>query len=447
MGTGWEIVIILILILANGFFAGSEIAILTARRSRLEQQAKRGNRRARAALSLADHPDAFLPTVQVGITLVGTLASVYGGARIVEQLQAALAEVPLGPVSRHSDSIALALVVVAITFASLVIGELVPKRLALAGPERVAALTALPMRALSIIGRPAVAVMSGATNTILRLLGQTGKPQTAVSLEDIEHLILTGHRAGVIDLSEQRMARRALRLGDRMVREIMHPRMEIEAIEINTPLHRAIAAVAMSGFSRLPVYEEDLDHIVGFIYTKDLFVQKELHYATPLRQLARPALFVPEYMRLDMLLEQFREKRTQMAIVVDEFGGTRGLVTLEDVLEELVGEIRDERREERKQEFVVRDESSWLVDGGLSVHELLERIGRRDLHAAVSRDVNTVAGLVQSELGEIPSVGDRATWNGLTFEVVDMDGRRIDRLLVSIKPETQEDEPQTNGSE
>jgi putative hemolysin len=445
MGIGWEIIIILVLILANGFFAGSEIAILTARRSRLEQQAKRGNRGARAALTLADHPDSFLPTVQVGITLVGTLASVYGGARIVERLQGMLADASIPLVARHNEAIAVGMVVLAITFVSLVLGELVPKRLALAGAERLAALTALPMRALSIIGRPAVVVMSGATNAILRLLGQAGKRQAPVSLEDIEHLILTGHHAGVIDLSEQRMAQRALRLGDRMVREIMHPRMEIEALEADTPIQRAIAAVAMSGFSRLPVYEEDLDHIVGFVYTKDLFVQKELHYSTPLRQLYRPALFVPEYMRLDMLLEQFREKRTQMAIVVDEFGGTRGLVTLEDVLEELVGEIRDERRAERKQEFVARDDGSWLVDGGLSAHDLLDRINRSELRADLSRDFSTVGGLVQSVLGRVPTVGDRTTWNGLAFEVVDMDGRRIDRLLVSIEPEAPQEPAGSDG--
>lgn len=429
-----ELLIILVLILANGFFAGSEIAILTARRNRLAQQAKDGSRAAGAALDLARHPDSFLPTVQVGITLVGTLASVFGGARIVNRLRGALGGVPIEPVAEYAAPIAMLIVVVGIAFVSLVLGELVPKRLALNNAEGLARFTARPMQLLATVARPAVWVMGGATRAMMWLLRSQSQPQGAVSVEDIEHLILTGRREGVIDLAEQRMAQRALRLGDRMVRDIMRPRTEIQALEIHTPFERAIAAIAMSGYSRLPVYERDLDHIVGFVYTKDLLVQQQLRRDAQLRESYRPALFVPEYIRISQLLEQFRERRMQMAIVVDEFGGTRGLVTLEDVVEEIVGEIHDEHRADTEQALVRRDERSWLADGGLSMHDLLEGIHRPELHPAVPRDFSTVGGLVQFVLGHIPVIGERAHWNGLDFEVVDMDGRRVDRVMVWTTP-------------
>jgi len=430
MSIFWEILIILSLILANGFFAGAEIAILTARRNRLEQQANAGSRAAARALELAGHPDRFLPTVQVGITLVATLASVFGGARIVDRLQERLAGAPAGFLAEHNEALAVTVVVLGITYVSLVLGELVPKRLALSNAEGLAKFTALPMDLLARIARPPVWVMSRSTQAVLRLFGLHQQAKAEVSLEDIEHMILSGRRAGAIDLSEQRMAQRALRLGDRTVRQIMRPRMEIEAVEVSTPIERVIAAIAMSGFSRLPVYEADLDHILGFVYTKDLLVAQQMRYPNELRQLYRPALFVPEYARIDMLLEQFREKRIEMAVVVDEFGGTRGLVTVTDVVEELVGEMRDEHRMDDEQALVQRGDGTWLADGRMSIHDLLEQIHRPELRDEVPRDFSTVAGMVQWTLGHIPSIGDRGTWNGLVFEVVDMDGRRIDRVMV-----------------
>jgi len=433
-----EFLIIFALILANGFFAAAEIAILTSRRNRLEQWKSRSPA-ARAALELAGQPGRFLSTVQVGITLVGTFTSVFSGATIARYLADRLARSSQPMLAEHSESLALGAVVLGVTFFTLVLGELVPKQLALRNAERFARLVALPMRALQTLARPAVVLMEMSTNFVLAILRSRPVPERAVSIEDIEHLMRTGMRQGVLDTEEQRVARRALRLGDHTVREIMRPRHEVDALDADTPSDEVIGAVAMAGFSRLPVHEGDLDHVIGFVYTKDLLLRQHMGWPIELRKLVRPALLVPETLKIDKLLELFRKHRTQMAMVLDEFGGTEGLVTMEDVLEELVGEIHDEHRWDRDQRVVRRDPTSWLVDASISLHDMLEAIGRPEDRELLPQDVNSVGGLVLALLERIPKVGDRATWGALTLEVVDMDGRRLDRVLVSIAPEKHED--------
>ena len=440
MSLSVELLIIFGLILANGFFAAAEIAILTSRRGRLEKM-RYESRAAGVALDLANHPGRFLSTVQVGITLVSTFTSVFGGATLAHYLSDRFAQSSYPLLANYHESIALGTVVVGITFFALVFGELVPKQLALTNAEGLARVVALPMQALQIVARPAVWLMELATNIVLRLLRSGPHRERTVSVEDIEYLIRTGTRQGVLDAEEQMVARRALRLGDRSVREIMRPRLEIDALDVDTPAEEVIGAVAMAGFSRLPVHEGDLDHIIGFVYTKDLLLRQYMGWPIELRKLVRPALLVPETLKIDKLLELFRKKRTQMAILLDEFGGTEGLVTMEDVLEELVGEIHDEHRLDHQQRFVERDENSWLVDASVNLHDLLERIGLLDERASLPQDVTTVGGLVLSLLGRIPKVGDQATWNDVTLEVVDMDGRRLDRLLVSLDRGTKEKEP------
>jgi putative hemolysin len=428
-----DLLIILVLILANGFFAAAEIAIITARRSRLEQQAKSGDRAASLALELGRDPNRFLSTVQVGITLVATLAAVFSGASLVHYLESWLAQIPLAFLVQYHQAIALALVVLGFTFLSLILGELVPKRLALANAERLARFFARPMHGLAQIARPVVWFIGTATDAVLLVLGQRKTVSPSVSLEDIEHLMRAGTREGVLEPSEQIMASRALRLGDKTVRDIMRPRIDIDALDIDTPADEVIGAVAMAGFSRLPIHEGDLDHIIGFVYTKDLLRQQHMGWPIELRKLIRPALLVPETLRIDRLLESFRQKRTQMAIVLDEFGGTEGLVTMEDVLEELVGEIHDEYRQDQVQRLVKRDDTSWLVDGDVNLDDMLVEIGLEHLRSRSHRDFSTLAGLVMVILDRIPRVGDRAEWEGLHLEVVDMDGPRIDRVLVSLK--------------
>lgn len=435
-----EILIILALILANGFFAGAEIAIVASRRGRLEKQAEEGDRPARVALELASNPGRFLPTVQVGITLIGTFAAAYGGAHVAQFFAARLAEVPLRIVADHAASIALGAVVVAITFFSLILGELVPKRLALRNAEALARTVALPMNFLAMAARPVVWFLGLTTDAVLFVLGGAARDDSGVSVEDIQHMIKMGTESGVLDPAEQKVAIEALRLGDRSVREIMHPRIDVDALDVDTPAAEIVGAVAMAGFSRLPVYEKDLDHIIGYIHIKDFVREQFLHDAINLRKMLHPALFVPETLPLDRLLDLFQQKRTQLAIVLDEHGGTQGIVTLEDVFEELVGEIHDEHRHDAEQELVQRDETTWLVDGKVSMDELTDRLAIKPAETQTPRRFSTVAGLVLMQLGRIPRVGDRTTWEGVELEVVDMDGPRIDRLLVTTPSEAKDAE-------
>lgn len=428
------LLIILLLILANGFFAAAEIAIIAARKGRLEQLADGGDNSAKLALELAADPNRFLPTVQFGITLVGTFAAVFGGDRLADPLAEKIEQIPWPFIAQNAKPISLGLLVFCITFASLLLGELVPKRLALRQAEMLARFVAPVMSRLSTIARPFVWLMGRSSNAVLWLLRVRDTVEPSVSLDDIEHLIETGTAEGVLESVERRVAMEALRLGDRRVRDIMRPRIDLDALDVNTPAEEVIGAAAMAGFSRLPVYEEDLDHIVGYVHVKDLFRQMYLGWGIELRKLLKPALFVPESMPLDRLLELFQEENNQLAIVLDEYGGTEGMVTLEDVIEELVGEIREGHRHDHEHQFVQRDENSWLVDGGVSISDLLERLDLEEVDADEPRSFSTVSGLVLDQLGHIPAVGDVTQWHNLRLEVVDMDGQRIDRILISRGP-------------
>jgi putative hemolysin len=433
-GAASELLLILGLILLNGFFAAAEIAILTARRGRLQQLADAGDGAARVALDLGRDADRFLPTVQVGITLVGTLAAVFGGARVAETLAAVIAKSRWIWFAEHAESIALTTVVLGIAFCSLILGELVPKRVALQNAEIFARVVAYPMRLLQQFTRPAIWVLQGTTWLALRLLGMKSNGGPGVSVEDIEHLIEAGGESGILEEHEHRMAMEALRLGDRTVTEILRPRIDIDALDLDTPSDEVVGAMAMSGFSRVPVCEGNVDHIVGFVYIKDVFLQQYLNRPIDLRRIMRPALFVPKTLTISRLLEQFRLQRTQLAIVLDEYGGTQGMVTLEDVLEVLVGDIHDEHRQDKAQHLVRREDGSWLVDASVNLHELDEtlELTRRD---PAPRGVGTAAGLVLALLKRPPHIGDVVEWSGCLLEVVDMDGPRIDRLLVTPRQE------------
>lgn len=429
-----EILIILALILANGFFSAAEMAIIAARRGRLQQRAEEGDKRAKVALSLIRDPSRFLATGQIGITLIGTFTAAFGGASLVGELAHWLAALPIHFVAVHSQSAALIIVGLSITVATLILGELVPKRLALHRSEQFARFVAPFMDRLSRLAGPAVWLMSSATNALLTLVNSETRAGPSVSVDDIEHMIDTGKAEGVVESVEMKVAVEALRLGERSVRDIMRPRIDLDALDADTPVEEVNGAMAMAGFSRLPVYEGDLDHIIGFVHIKDLFLQQYLGRPIQLRKLLHPALFVPESLPLDRLLELFQEQHNQLAIVLDEFGGTEGMVTLEDVLEELVGEIRDEHRREKVDLFVQRDENSWLVDGMLSVADLIERLDLRLADGQEPRGFSTVSGLVLDGLGRIPVVGDKTEWNGLRLEVLGMQGQRIDRILVTRLP-------------
>lgn len=429
---GTEAIIIFILILANGFFAASEIAIVSARRSRLQQQVDAGQKRAKQALELAADPDRFLATVQVGITLISTLAAAFGGASISAPLANWFRTFPL--IRPYADSLALATVVILITYFSLILGELVPKRLALQSAERIATFAAPLMLRLSRILNPVVALLSGSANLVLRLLGQSKAVTHTVTEEDIVYLAREGEVSGTVETGEQEFISRVFRFTDRPVSSIMTPRTEIVAVEVDTPLEEVIELFLSSGNSRLPLYENSLDNIIGVLYAKDLLRARPANRNTDIRELARPAFFISEFQHVDDLLTTFRRKGVHMAIVIDEYSQVTGLVTLEDVLEELVGEIQDEYDlPETNHEIVQREDGSWLVDGLLD-HELVrEKIGMKPAPEKERNEYHTLAGMLLAHMGRIPKTGDCVTIGDFIFEVVDMDGKRIDKVLIRHK--------------
>jgi putative hemolysin len=422
-----EILLVFALILANGFFSGAEMAIVASRRGRLRQLAEAGDKAAQTALELASSPDQFLPTVQIGITLVGTLAAAYGGDSLVSDLAEWIATHGSPAVAGVARPIALTVFVVLLSFVTLLFGELVPKRLALRRAEDFARLAAPAMKIFARLTRPLVWLMGASTSAVLAMLGAHKQEGPSVSVDDIEHLLEAGRAEGVLEAVEQAVAIEALRLGERSVRDIMRPRIDLDALDIETPPAEVLGAIAMAGYSRLPVYEGSLDHILGYVSLKDVLRHNWMGWPIELRKIMHRALFVPETMPLDRLLELFQKEKNQLAIVLDEYGGTEGLVTLEDVLEELVGEIHDEHRRETL-DFVQREDGSWLVEGSAGVEDLADTLGIK--LDAVPRDYSTVSGIVLAELERIPVTGDTVRWRGLLIEVVDMDGRRIDKLLI-----------------
>jgi putative hemolysin len=431
----WELLFILGLILLNGLFAAAETALIAARKGRLEQQADEGKRNARRALELSRNPDLFLPTAQIGISVVSSLGAAYGGDQVVDQIHQWLAASSSPFIEHHSEGLALGMFVVCFTYVSLILGELVPKRMSLHRAEGLAILLAPMVHFLGVVARPVVWFMGFSTSTVLWLVGMGDESEQTVSLDDIEHLIDTGTAEGIVEPFEQKLVLGALRLGDRSVRDIMRPRIDLDAMDVDTPPEEILGTVAMAGFSRLPVYESDLDHVIGFVHIKDLFRQQYLGWAIELRKLLHPALFVPENMTLDRLLELFQEKHNQLAIVLNEYGGTEGMVTLEDVVEEIVGEMRDEHRRHEEQKIFQREDGSWLLDGTVSIADMIEKLEISTDEPWEGRGFSTIAGLILDRLGHIPSIGDKAEWDNLVLEVVDMDGQRIDRVLITRKPE------------
>ena len=422
-----ELIIILALVLANGVFSGAEMAIVASRRGRLRSLADSGDAAARTALDLASNPDRFLPTVQIGVTLVGTLAAAYGGERLVASLAAWLTTT-WPALAGVAQPIALTFFVLGLSFVTLVLGELVPKRLALRNAESFARVAAPFIQFLSNVAAPLVWGLNLGCSAVLHLVVARGRQEPTVSVDDIEQLLEAGRAEGVLEAVEQAVAVEALRLGERTVRDIMRPRIDVDALDIDTPPGEVLGAVAMAGYSRLPVYEGSLDRILGYVSIKDVLRTSWMGWPIELRKLMHRAVFVPETMPLDRLLELFQKQRAQFAIVLDEYGGTDGLVTLDDILAELVGEIHDEHRGTGPQDFVQREDGSWLIEGGADIEELAERFGL-ELEEG-PRDYATVSGLVLAELERMPATGDRVEWQGLVIEVVDMDGRRIDKLLV-----------------
>lgn len=425
----FEIGVILVLIMANGLFAGTEVAMIAARRGRLQQRAEQGDTRATIAAQFQNDPNRFLSTAQVGISLIGTLAGAFGGARFATRLAELLA--PLPGIGTYASSVAFFLVVIAITYLSLVIGELVPKRLALQTSESIAITMARPMLLLAILSRPIIWVLTLSTEGVLTLLGRRNVPAENITEEDIRQLVREGTVEGVVEPQEQRIIESVFRIGDRSARHIITPRRDVYALDADTILGDVLVDLLESKFSRFPVYEQNLDQVIGTVRVRDLL---RLYHANGeearIRDALRAPLFTPESIRVSALLAIFLREQRHMAIVVSEHGGVEGIVTLEDVLEEIVGEIADEY-DDAEQAIVRREDGSLLIDGLLPIDSLKQCLKIEELPDEEYYRFDTLAGFVLSLLGHIPKAGATVSWGGWRFEVVDMDGLRIDKVLVS----------------
>ncbi|MFN2442893.1 MAG: hemolysin family protein [Thermoanaerobaculia bacterium] len=419
-----EVGLILVLILANGVFAMSEIAVVSSRRARLERLARGGSRGARTALRLSANPDRFLSTIQIGITAIGIFAGAFGGATIAKQIDDHLETFPL--LAPYSEALGVGIVVIVITYLTLVLGELVPKRLALNAPERVASMVAPFMQKLSHIGAPAVAVLSGSTRAVLFLLRARKSNEPSVTEEELRLMLRQGSEAGAIEREEQIIVERVFRLSDRSVRALMTPRIEVNWLDLTQPLDSLREKAAALPHSRFPVARERIDQVEGVVTAREILSAPDMASLTAAIQ---EPLFIPRNTSVYKLLETFRQTRNHVAIVIDEYGGVDGIVTPTDILEGLVGELPEIGDAEEPSIFL-REDGSWSVDAALDLDELRIALGIELFERQKEGVFQTVAGYVTERLAKAPELGDVIVASGHRFEILDMDGRRIDRLLV-----------------
>jgi putative hemolysin len=423
-----QITIILLLIIANGFFSMSEIALLSARRVRLEQLEEDGDKRARSALELSSSHNRLLSTVQIGITLVAILTGAIGSAALGNNLAAFLGQVPLlAPVA---SGLSIFLVVLVITYLTLVIGELIPKRLALNAPEQIALRVSGVMKVMETITRPAVYILGKSTEWGLKLLRVKTSQEQAVTEDEIMDLIDQGTVMGIVEESEQDMVESIFRFGDRTADGIMTPRTEVEWIDIEDTPDEIIRQVANGHYARYPVSSGELDHIQGILNSKELLASCVRDQPIDFSTLVKPALFIPESMSALTMLEQFKQKGADFGVVIDEYGGVLGIVTLHDVLTDIIGEIPDQSGP-AEPEVLVREDGSWLLDGMLPVEEMKELLELKELPDEDRAGYQTAGGFVMSTLGRVPYSGQHFELLGFRFEVVDMDNRRVDKILIS----------------
>jgi putative hemolysin len=435
---GWEVAVILILILASGVFALTEIALVSARKHRLQQRAEEGSHGAAVAVKLASKPSELLSTVQVGITLIGTLTSAFGGAIVAAKLAGILNEIP--HIAPHGESVAIAVVVLVITILTIILGELVPKRLALTNPEMFAAAMAPFMNSVSSLVYPVVRILSWSTDQVLRLLPKPRSEEKDSTEEEIKVLIEQGTEAGTFEETEQEMMEGVFQLGDRWVVDLMTPGAKIVWLDIDEDPETIRKTVLTNRYSRFPVAQGDLDHMLGIVHAKDLLGQCMMGKPLDLRSCMRPFTGMPEMITALKALETFRKNGSHIALVVNEYGGTEGLITLHDIVESIVGDLPtgNERIDPPAKQ---REDGSWLVDGGIPIFEFKEQTGIGDLPGEEENAYTTLGGLVLMQLGRIPSPTEHFELGGWRYEVVDMDGNRVDKVLISKLPQKIETKP------
>ena len=420
-----EILIILLLLVLNGLFVMSEMAVVSSRKARLQQQANEGNKHAGRALKLAQNPTRFLSTVQIGITLISVLLGALGGSALAAPLADVFRAFSMAEASAHA--LAFGLIVVLITTLTLLVGELVPKRIALHEPERIAAAISGPMSFVSKVFTPLVWLFSKGTELVLKLIGVRPTTEPPVTEEEIQLLIDQGTEAGVIEESEQDMVEGVFSLSDSRVYSLMTPRTEITWLDIKDSADVIRQKIIESPYSRFPVCQNSLDTVLGIVKARDLLAPPGLSSEEfRLKDRLRPAFYVPETMYASRALEVFKEKHAELMLVIDEFGSLQGLLTLDDIIEEIVGDIEVEAQATQRQD------GSWLLDGLLPVDDFKEIFKVDNLpHES---EYESLSGFVMLTLGRVPKAADHFEWNGLRFEVMDMDGRRVDKVLVTTLP-------------
>jgi len=426
-GDFWlEALLILALIFANGFFAASEIAMIATRKSRIDALLERGVRSAAAVARLKNDPDRFLATVQIGVTIVSSLASAIGGAAAISYLKPQIAALPLPLVARWAEAIALLIVVLPISYLSLVLGELVPKSLALRYSEQIACFVARPIEFLARVSSLFVKALTASSNFVLKLFGgDAGETASFISVDEIKSLIREGAAKGIFNETERELIHSVFEFTDTPVKAVMIPRTEIHAIEVHASLADVAKSFVESGFSRIPVFEGELDKIIGILYNKDVFKALQEKSDFRLRDHLHPAFFVPSTLPISELLKQLQRRRLAMALVVNEFGEVEGLATLEDLVEEIVGEIRDEYDREEHGPVERLPDGSMVIQGSALLKDLKADF---DLPFEDSADYHTLAGFLLARLKRIPRGGEWVEENGYKMTIVDMEGRRIVKI-------------------
>ena len=436
-----ELLIIAILILLNAFFVLAEYSLIRVRRTRIEQLVEEGNRGAKRVNRLISQPGRFLATIQIGVTFVGFLAAAVAGASVVEDLEGVLDDIPA--LANSASIIALLVVTLIVALITIVFGELVPRAIALAHAERLAIVFAAPIDVLGRILAPLVWLLTTLTNATARLVGVSEQEQERVTPEELMILVERGSEQGVIEAEEQQMIGAVLELGQQRVHEVMVPRIDITALPVETPLDEMIRTIVAEGHSRIPIYEESIDNVVGILYAKDLLPLLSGGERPDLRTLLRTPLFVPESISVDDLLHNLQRRKVHIAIVLDEYGGTAGLVTIEDLIEEIVGEIQDEYDVEEPMVERISDNEA-RIDGRASIDDLTETFGV-DLDDEDKEQYDTVGGLVYHEIGGVPAVGDIVEVDGLTLTVESTDGRRVGKVLVVRRHDHGDEEVDAEG--
>jgi len=425
-----EIFIILGLILLNGIFSMAEIALVSARKARLEAQALKGDAQAKEALALANHPDTFLSTVQIGITLIGILTGIFSGDTVTNDVANFFRRFP--SVAPYSNGLATALVVVVLTYFSMVLGELLPKRIGMSNPERIAKLVAGPMRVISLATHPFIWLLSKSTNGLTKLL-RVKPNESHVTEEEIKAIINEGTEQGAIEEAEQEIIERVFHLGDRNITSLMTHRSDIIWFDVNDNEQSIKEKIIKEPHSIYPICDGDIDEIKGVVSIKDLYITSDL---TLFKHIMKPAMFVPENNTAYRVLEKFKESQTHSCFIVDEYGSVQGMITLNDILEAIVGDLPQADIDDY--EIIKREDGSYLVDAQIPFYDFLSRFEMTDWMNEGEHEFNTLAGFILHKLERIPQTGDTMEWKGFRFEIMDMDSLRIDKILVTISQDIRE---------